>query len=43
MRSSASYHRVGGSEEEADPGGLASHHEQERDWGAADEVKMGFG
>lgn len=41
--SSASHNRVVGSEDEADHRGLASHHEQERDWGVGDEVKMGFG
>lgn len=40
---SASHLRVGGSEDEDDHGGLPQHHEQERDWGVGDEVKMGFG
>lgn len=43
VRSSVSRHRGGGSEDEADHRGLASHPEQERDWGVGDEVKMGFG
>lgn len=43
MRSSTSHHRMGGSEDEVDHRGLAPHHEQERDWGVGDEVKMGFG
>lgn len=43
VRSSVSHHRAGGSEDEADHRGLASHPEQERHWGVGDEAKMGFG
>lgn len=43
-RSSVSHNRAGGSEDEIDHRGFTSHHhQQEPDWGAADEVKMGFG
>lgn len=42
-RSSASHHRIGGSEDEKEHRGLPSHHEQGENWGVGDELKMGLG